>query len=282
MDCLRIVALAAGSYVGVYQVGRGTRFSVLLATSSNLRAWHEVETLETDASQPDLVAAGGGFFLAAEADTDATLHPGIHFIAIRYYQGARALLMGQPSRIVNLPHRLARRGRGIEGTPVIESAWMSGDLKSSVLKISFHYLAHGAVDREGVGVLTGFAHWSASGNAALDGALLKVGAAGKHGDRSYVPGTSGQFEIVEAQRSSAARWEVYEYSQYLRSARLLHITTPGGSTSFANPTMTCVPLTGHIYVALFTLFLPDRWAADGEAGELLYYRTSSLCGRYDA
>jgi hypothetical protein len=279
MDCLRVVAVRPGSYLGVYQVGSGSDFVVDLAQSANLRTWREVRTLETYASQPDLVAAGGGFLLAGEATTDGTSHPGVHYISLRYYPDLASLLQGSPARVLNLPHRVAKPDQGIEGTPVIESADLNGSLARSVITISFHYLAPGLVDREAVGVLTDFSAWTAQRDTPLDDALTGAGLAGKHGDRSFVPGTGGNLEVVEAQRTLDSPWDAYLYDRITGTVTKVGVRTPGGSGSFANPVITCVPVPSGTNVALITLFLPNQQAGPGEAGELLYYQPSALCGR---
>ena len=278
MACLRLIALQPGSYLGVYQVGTGNDFVVDLAASHNLRNWREVRTLELNASQPDLVTAGRGFLLAAEATTRAS-GLGVHNIEVRYYPSVSSLVLGRPSRRLILPHRLAEPGSGIEGTPVVEAADLNGSLDHSTITISFHYLAPGLVDREGIGVLTDFSTWSAGEDEHLDEALVHAGVDGKHGDRSFVPDTGGALEVVEAQRDPGSPWEVYLYDRVSDTVAALRIKTPGASRSFANPAITCVPDPAGTDVAVVTLFLPNQQAGPGEAGELLYYRPSPLCAR---
>ena len=277
MDCLRIIALQSGSYLGVYQVGSGNHFVVDLAVSSDLRTWRELQTLQQNASQPDLVAAGGGFLLATEATTEAGSFSGAHYVNVRYYPSVASLILGQSARALVLPHRLAKPGSGVEGTPFIVAADMRGGLDHSAITITFHYLSADLVDREGVGVLTDFSTWSAQEDEPLDEALIHVGLDGKHGDRSFAPGSDSDLEMVEAQRDSASPWEVYLYNRLSGAVTSLPIRTPGASRSFANPTIACVPNPAGATVAVITLFLPNQQASPGEAGELLYYQPSPLC-----
>jgi hypothetical protein len=279
MACLRIVAVRPGLYLGVYQVGAGSAFQVDLAESANLRTWHEVRAIETNASQPDLVTAGAGFLLAAEATTDGTSHPGVHYVEVRYYASLSSLLRGKPSRTMALPHRVAPPGNGIEGTPVIETADMKGGLDHSVITVSFHYLNPELLDRQGIGVLKDFSSWSARADDPLDQALIRAGVDGKHGDRSFVPFTGDSLEMIEAERNRNSPWEVYLYNRASGTVALLNIRTPGGSRSFANPTIACVPDPAGQEVAVITLFVPNQQAGPGESGELLYDNSSPLCLR---
>jgi hypothetical protein len=277
MDCLRVIALQPGSYLGVYQVGTRNRFVVDLAVSSNLRTWRELQTLQPNASQPDLMAASGGFLLATEATVGEGPSPHAHYLDVRYYPSLVRLILGKPTRALVLPHRLAKPGSGVEGTPVIVAADLHGDLDHSTITITFHYLSADLVDREGAGVLTDFSTWSAQQDEPLDDALTHAGLDGKHGDRSFVPGTGDDLELVEAQRNSASPWEVYLYDRVSGAVSFLHIRTPEASHSFANPAIGCVPDPAGTTVAVVTFFLPNQQAGQGEAGELLYYRPSPLC-----
>jgi hypothetical protein len=276
MDCLRVIALRPGSYLGVYQVGTGNRFVVDLAASTNLRTWRELHILQRNASQPDLVAAGGGFLLATEATSEADSSYGAHYLDVRYYPSVTSLMLGRPARALVLPHRLAKPDSGVEGTPDIAAADLRGGLGHSAITITFHYLSAG-LDREGVGVLTDFSRWSAQQDDPLDDALTGAGLAGKHGDRSFVPGTGDDLELVEAQRDAAADWQVYLYNRVSGAVTSLPIRTPGASRSFANPTIGCVPDPAGATVAVVTFFLPNQQAGPEEAGELLYYQPSPLC-----
>jgi hypothetical protein len=279
MDCLRVIALKAGSYLGVYQVGVGNHFVVELAASSNLRTWRELHALQQNASQPDLVAAGGGFLLATEETAAAASPAGnhAHYVDVQYYPSATSLMLGQPARTLVLPHRLVKPGSGVEGTPAIEAVDLRGGLDHSTITISFHYLSPGLVDREGIGVLTNFSTWSAHEDEPLDDALIHAGLDGKHGDRSFVPGSDDELELVEAQADSVSPWQVYLYNRRSDAVTFLHIKTPKASRSFANPTIACVPDPAGAAVAVVTLFLPNQQAAPEEAGELLYDQPSPLC-----
>jgi hypothetical protein len=225
------------------------------------------------------MAAGGGFLLATEQTAAAASPAGnhAHYVDVQYYPSAASLMLGRPARALVLPHRLAKPGSGVEGTPTIEAADLSAGLDHSTITISFHYLSAGLVDREGIGVLTDFSTWSAHEDEPLDGALIQAGLHGKHGDRSYVPGTGDELELVEAQASSVSPWEVYLYNRRSDAVTFLHIRTPKASRSFANPTIACVPDPAGAAVAMVTLFLPNQQAGPGEAGELLYDQPSPLC-----
>ena len=95
------------------------------------------------------------------------------------------------------------RGGRLSAPPVIVAADLRGGLDHSTIKISFHYLSPDLVDREGIGVLTDFSTWSAQEAKPLN-ALVHADLDGKHGDRSFVPGTGDDLEMVEAQSNSAS------------------------------------------------------------------------------
>ncbi len=53
---------------------------------------------------------------------------------------------------------------------------------------------------------------------------------------------------------------------------VLPVVTHGGSTAFANPTVTALTSPAGRPAIVATVFIPSEGAADGEGGELIYYR----------
>jgi hypothetical protein len=149
---------------------------------------------------------------------------------------------------------------------------MRPGITRSRIEVGFHYLT-GAVDREARGQLTDFRFWKATADPAFDQALVAVGMRGKHGDRDAIAATAGVLDVVECQVDGAGRlWRLALYDPRRHVARTLSLQTPGGSRSFANPTISYVQLPGGAAGVVITLFVPQTGSARGESGELLYSR----------
>jgi hypothetical protein len=270
MQTLKILPSSAFGYIGVYHwVTRG-RFDVRVATSTNLQAWDFRAVLDTDASQAALARApNGGYVLAVEADNASGPGPGRRFLRFRYYANAAALLSAHAARTFSAPHTLTAPLRGAEGTPNIYSVRTSPGITHSQIIVGFHYLS-GRVDREARGDLIDFRHWTTRRDAAFDGALSAIGMHGKHGDRDAIVTTSGLVDLVECQTGTDPLWHLALYNTVRHRARLLVLRTPGGSRSFANPTITYARLPGGELGVIITVFVPQTGAAPGESGELVY------------
>ena len=64
---------------------------------------------------------------------------------------------------------------------------------------------------------------------------------------------------------------MYDYQTGHADRTTIH--TDGGSTAFANPTVTALTAPNGQLAILVTLFVPGQGAAPGESGELIYYQT---------
>lgn len=271
MDTLKVVAYPDG-YMGVYHVSTPAGFVVRIAISTSLRSWRYQAQLDASASQPTLFPlAGGGYVLAVEAENSNGVGSGRRWLRFRHYADVSALLAARSDRTFNAPHTLTAPGRGAEGTPNIYSAEVNPDIGHSDIEVGFHYLTSG-VDREARGVLTNFSSWKARPKKDLDNALNGIGMHGKHGDRDAVRAGGNVLTVVEAQDGSDDLWRIELFESDTNTARTLHISTPGGSRSFANPTVTLLGLPDGQEGVVVTLFLPLSGAAPGEAGQLLYFR----------
>jgi hypothetical protein len=273
MDTLKIIPKPGGGYLGVYHSGPQGAFRVYLAESRDLLHWTSKAQLDDNASQPTIAAlSDSGYLLADEASGNqaAGVRPRLRF---RHYASLSALLTGRADRTFEAPHTLAPRGHGEEGTPDILSAVLSPNLSHSRITVGFHYRLPYGPDRPGLGVLANFSSWTARPDAALEAALHADGMSGRIGDRDAVTFLGAPFEVVEAQLSGSAEWHIYLYNERTRRAVPLHIRTNRGSQSFGNPTVTNVRAPSGAMALVFTLFLRQSFAASGEAGELIYYRT---------
>jgi hypothetical protein len=272
METLKVVSYPQG-YLGVYHHHTAKGFVVRIATSTNLRIWHFWSQLEFNASQPTLAAvSGGGYLLAVEADNGGgSTGPGRRWIRFRYYPSLQDLLLARSARSFDAPHTLAPADRGAEGTPNIYSVALKRDIAHSRIKVGFHYLV-GGVDREARGTLVDFSTWTTGKDGALDSALDQAGLHGKHGDRDAVTVVANRtFTVVEAQNGSDNTWRVELFDATSGSLWPLKIKTPGGSKSFANPTILRTTLPNGEPGIVMTCYLPMPGAAAGEAGELLYF-----------
>lgn len=273
MDTLKIIPKPGGGYLGVYHSGPQGAFRVYLAESRDLLHWTSKAQLDSNASQPTIAAlSDSGYLLADEASGNqaAGLRPQLRF---RHYASLSALLTGRADRTFEAPHILAPRGHGEEGTPDVLSAVLSPDLSHSRITVGFHYSLPYGPDRPGLGVLANFSSWTARPDAALEAALHADGMSGRIGDRDAVTFLGASLELVEAQPSGGAAWNIYLYDERTHRAVPLHIRTNQGSQSFGNPTVTNLRTPSGAMALVFTLFLPQSFAASGEAGELIYYRT---------
>lgn len=268
MDGLKVITGPQGGYLGVYHFRQAGTFVTALATSANLVDWVLVRDLSAHASQPTIVAlAGGGFLVAVEADNSGlTAHPS-RWLRFLHYPGLDALTAGRSDRAFDAPDTLGSE----QGTPGIDSVTAGADLSRSTVQVTFHYMARGT-DREARGTLRGFTRWSAAPDTALDAALDRAGATGKHGDRDAITYRGRRLELVEAQDHPDGRWRVYLYDRVTRVARQVVIRTPKGSQAEANPTISDVLLPDGTAALVMTVFIPQDGAAPGEAGELLYVR----------
>jgi hypothetical protein len=271
MDGLTIISRPHGGYLGVYHYEQAGTFTTALATSTDLLNWNRRVELSADASQPDIVAlSDGGYLLAVEADSDGISDPASRWLRFLHYPDGPALLTATPDGTFDAPHTLGGRYAGAEGTPDIEAATLTPDISHSVIQISFHYL-DGKLDREGRGTLLDFSKWSTSPDTALDQALSRAGAHGKHGDRDVLSYQGAELTLVEAQKQLDGPWNLYLFDRHDSTTWRLNITTHHGSHAFGNPSLGTLPGPGATTVLVVTTFIPQPGDAAGEAGELLYY-----------
>lgn len=268
MDTLKVIGDPAGGYLAVYhsRPRRGS-FTVHLARSSDLMGWHHHADLDHDGSQPTIAALDdGGFLVAVEAGGAG--RPA--WLRVHRYPSRRRLLDARPDRTFDAPHTLVPADGYAEGTPHIGYASPDG----SVIDLGFHYFRAGKVDRQGVGRLTDLRDWVARADPALDAAVEAWGVRGNIGGRDTALVGSEWVTLVEGQLRPGdwGSWRVFRYDRAAGRAWPLAVRTHGGSTAFANPTVTVLRAPTGRKALLTTLFVFSEGAAPGEAGPLLYYR----------
>lgn len=267
MDTLKVVPAGDGTYLGVYHSLTGGVFTTMLATSRDLVTWAHAADLEANASQPTIARLpDGAFVVAFEKDTGCTgTGPGGNCLGFERYPALGPLLSGVPDRAFQAPRTLSKCA---EGTPNIYGA------TASALDVGFHYFRSCDVDRQARGTLSGFAHWSATPQPALDAPFEAFGPRGNIGDRDNLAFAGASYNLHEVQftKGDFGSWRTYLYEWTTGRASPLAVRTHRGSTAFANPSATVLTAPSGRPAVLTTLFIPVQGAAKGEAGELVYYR----------
>lgn len=262
LDCIKIVGLGKGSYLGLSHSLRGGAFELRLSESSDLKAWRHIVTLDRHAHQGTLTRVGSEWLAAWEKDG-----PNGNWIRVARFDSLAAFRAGKPSQTADLPRSLSRFA---EGTPSLRLVDWRGGWAESVIELDFHYYREGVVDRQAQGTLTGFTAWKAG---VRDGQVSGLDKAygGNIGDRDLLPLPGGSLELLEAQEKFQT-WDSWRILAAVDGGpfRRLLIRTPGGSRSFANPAISKVELPDGRPGIVVSLFLPSEGAARGEAGSLIY------------
>jgi len=271
LDGLKIVERDTGGYLGVYHTLRNGAFEVRLATSENLLDWTYAATLAPNADMPALAQVPGeaGFLLAHEQ----WMSPGGGEcrIAVRHYASEDALRAGRCDRVFLAPKTLST----LEGTPSIDAI----DVAADMLTLGFHYYDHErGVDRAAEGRLTGFLRgdkplWKTNERGAYERKLVRRGVRGNIGDRDGGMLRGRRYELQEGQleKGEWASWRMWLYDAGRRRFHPLDVRTHGGSTSFGNGTFTVLRAPSGRPAVVVTYFLFAEGAAEGEAGELIFY-----------
>lgn len=264
MDCAKIIQQPGGSlFAAVYHTNINGATKVNLATSTDLIHWTWIRELAGSnngaASQPTIAAASdGGFVMAWEQE------PSNHLKFV-YFSSWNNLLNGAVTKSYNVNRTLSSCA---EGTPNIYSA------SSTSVDAGYHYYDNCNVDRQARGTLSNFNSWSGSKQPLFDNAIMHWGAKANIGDRDILKDFEGyNYGLIEGQftKGDFGSWRSFIFDYQTGNAEQLNIKTHGGSTAFANPTLTKVALNGRRAV-VFTMFVPSELSASGEAGELIYYR----------
>ena len=97
---------------------------------------------------------------------------------------------------------------------------------------------------------------------------------GNIGDRDTFLFDNIRYTAHEVQyvKNDFGSWRLYLHNWQTGTAAQLPVATNGGSTAFANPTVTVLTSPSGRPAIVTTLFVPSEGAAPGEAGQLVYYR----------
>jgi hypothetical protein len=275
MDTVKIIQDTTGGYLAVsHHMAADGHFRVNLATSTDLLTWHWVRELAGSttgpASQPTIAqASNGGFVLAWEQEKPGG---GDNHLAFRYFANRADLLAGQVSRSFDAPRSLSSCA---EGTPNIYGITLSPDIDHSTIDLGGHYWWNCDRDRQQRGRLTNFNSWTTAAQPNYDNALLYWGVGGNIGDRDQALFRGYSFGLIEGQytKGDFGSWRTFVYDYQTGNADRTTIHTDGGSTAFANPTVSALRAPNGQPAILVTLFIPSQGAGPGESGELIYYKT---------
>ncbi|MBK7997915.1 MAG: hypothetical protein IPK15_04080 [Verrucomicrobia bacterium] len=265
LDCLKILELAPGDYLGVYHTLQDREFQLHLGRSTNLLHWSHRAVLDQRSSQGAIWhGPRGDFLLAYEVNV-----PKAVIIRLRHYANLDAILNARFDREIDLPRTLAPTA---EGTPSFERVELNGDLATSRIDLRIHYYRDMKVDRAARGTLLGFTNWTARPVPEIDEALYGYGVKGNIGDRDHFVFDGRKFLIQEGQLkpNDWTSWRVFLLDDTNRSAVQINVRTHAGSRSFANPAVTRLRDPAGKWCLAATLFLPSQGNARGEAGTLIY------------
>jgi hypothetical protein len=309
LDGLKVIQTADGRNVGVYHAQTGGRYELYVGTSTDLLHWTKTATLDTDASQGTLAALPDGGYVVAYEWTKPDLATSVrnHLsllaplspvtaakadrirIRFRYYATLERLLAGQISREFTAPRGLSMSA---VGTPSIMGVAETPDLSSSRIEVGLHYRAdtdgngYPDDDRQGTAVLTNFSSWRPRIAERLNAAFgnttrLHIGYSkaprGSFGDRDEITFDGAPLQLYEAQyrRNDFGSWRLFLRDRRSGALTAVRVATPGGSTSFGNPTVTELVAPGGKRALMVTMFVFSEGAASGEAGSLIFYRELS-------
>ncbi|CAF1079840.1 unnamed protein product [Adineta steineri] len=264
MDCVKIIKRTdSEQFIGVYHTYINEVPRVNLAISDDLLNWTWLRELAYFGSQPTIAVPSDqphGYIVAWEQE------PKNH-LRFAFYPTWSDLQAGIPSRNYSVPRTLSTCA---EGTPSIY-----GQPTLDNIDVGFHFYDNCVVDRQARGTLKNFGLWTQFRKQPnVDNALLHFGVKGNIGDRDTISNfDSYQFTAMEGQYApnDFGTWRTFIFDPQTGNADPVNVITDGGSQAFANPTMTLTTWKGQ-QILIVTLFVPSEGHAEGEAGELIYYR----------
>ncbi|MCW5943584.1 MAG: hypothetical protein KIS66_15235 [Fimbriimonadaceae bacterium] len=265
MDCLKVVPSPKAGYLGVYHTLEKGAFTLKIARSMDLLNWRWVVDLDRHAHQGTLFVTNRSFIVAFEKDGPRRGN----WIRVRQYEDQTSLYANRPSREFDAPNTLSKFA---EGTPNVLS-YRQGE-RETVLELGMHYYRDGVVDRQARATLTNWTTWKAAKQEAIDRAVEAFGVAGNIGDRDALNDQGRSSLLIEGMKvkDDWSSWGLYLVDRRTNEAAPVRMNTHRGSRSFANPTVTeCLSPQGRRCLVV-TLFLPSQGSAEGESGELLFYR----------
>lgn len=298
MDSPSIVQLLgqAYKYAAVYHTaypagGGALRFKVNVAASNDLLHWRYLGLLADNASMPRIGMVRGTPWLVVAHEQWVGPGPGSTVpsrLGYRlYYSGAD--LVNRVTRSLWVQPSLFT---AINGTPSFYDlrAEYCGVYRCVAGEIGLHYWS-GQRDLNAVSTTMrmfdprgGDAGFTAAVTDRYNLRFAALGVTGNLGQRDHFATSTARYLIQEGNVGRAAaswdKWRIYLY-RYVEPTTApsgigvitpIAPQTPGGSTSFGNPSIRVVDdPAGSGKVVVISYFLFSEGAARGEAGSLLYY-----------
>jgi hypothetical protein len=264
MGFFKCIDDGVGGYVACYAWSTiGGDWEVDVATSDDLLTWTYAATIELEAHSGTIGRRPTGEFVVAYEKDLQSYGAGGNYMVVRVYDTLTDLLAADYSTSYNVPRTLATADNA-EGTPHFYST-------AEPLDIGFHYNV-GAGDQVARGTLTTLSSWSAADDGDLNDALDGLGYA-SHGRMDSVTLHGTELVFVEAGTHPVdwGEWDIVVWDG--ATAEVLTVTTHGGSTSQAVPSLSIVgnPSGSGSVLLCHVWFFADGGAV-GEPGCALYYR----------
>ena len=235
------------SYLGLYHIRVSKdNFNLQLAGSNDLFNWSFITEIDDNAHQGDIVKWNNGYLLAYEEDKIQ----GANNIALKYYKDYSNLILNHS--IYNKHLNTSIHKFGVEGTPDIRKVTGDSPLNGNIL-IGFHYY-DGAVDNLAMGVLQNGETWTTWKNVLVVSNLRDQNFKGNIGSRKGFHCHGKTLTLQEA-RLIKGDWSSWKIMLGLNGYFTeVSISTPKGSISFANPSITEIETNKYV----ISLFLPTE------------------------
>jgi len=234
-------------YLGLYHVRVSEdNFNLQLAGSNDLFNWNFITEIDKNAHQGDIVKWNDGYLVAYEEDKIQ----GANNIALKYYTDYDSLISNHSTYDKHLNTSIHRFG--VEGTPDIRN--FSGESPTNGnIQIGFHYY-DGTIDKLAMGVLQNGETWTTWKDTLSEINLRDMNFKGNIGSRK---GFQYQDEFLTLQEARLVKgdWSTWKIMLGLNGYYTeVLISTPKGSKSFANPSITEIDTNKYA----ISLFLPTE------------------------
>jgi len=249
------------SYLGLYHIRISEdNFNLQLAGSNDMLKWNFITEIDDNAHQGDIVKWNEGYLLAYEEDKIQ----GANNIALKYYTNYNNLISNQSVYDKHLNTSIHKFG--VEGTPDIRKVTGDSPLNGNIL-IGFHYY-DGAVDNLAMGVLQNGETWTTWKNVLVVSNLRDQNFKGNIGSRKGFHCHGKTLTLQEA-RLIKGDWSSWKIMLGLNGYfTQVSISTPKGSISFANPSITEIEANKYAV----SLFLPSEGNHYSENGEVIFLK----------
>ena len=234
-------------YLGLYHVRVSEdNFNLQLAGSNDLFNWNFITEIDKNAHQGDIVKWNDGYLVAYEEDKIQ----GANNIALKYYTDYDSLISNHSTYDKHLNTSIHRFG--VEGTPDIRN--FSGESPTNGnIQIGFHYY-DGTIDKLAMGVLQNGETWTTWKDTLSEINLRDMNFKGNIGSRK---GFQYKDELLTLQEARLVKgdWSTWKIMLGLNGYYTeVLISTPKGSKSFANPSITEIDTNKYA----ISLFLPTE------------------------